>query len=126
MKNVGLDLEGFGVDETSPVLPTTTAVATSQEVPIQPEVASQSTLMPQVVSTTSDPVVHANSSSNQLLAQIQQPLPLQATNGGQLQLVQGPDGQFVLQSAAATTPTLIAQTVRHNFECIWQVVLLGK
>ncbi|CAB4069666.1 unnamed protein product [Lepeophtheirus salmonis] len=48
-----------------------------------------------------------NASGSQLVAQIQQPLPIQGTPN-QLQLVQGPDGQFVLQSAVQQ-PTILTQ-----------------
>ena len=40
----------------------------------------------------------------------------QPTSSNQLQLVQGPDGQFILQSAPApapATPTILSQTVRY-------------
>jgi hypothetical protein len=43
----------------------------------------------------------------------------QPTSSNQLQLVQGPDGQFILQSAPAPaqpTPTILSQTV-SSLEC---------
>ena len=74
MKDVGLDLEGFGVDEQS------------LEAAL-PDIASQQ---------------QQQQSGSQLLAQIQQPLPMQpaaaAPTSGQYQLVQSADGQFMLQA----------------------------
>uniref|UniRef100_A0A0K2UW65 Putative LOC100679230 [Nasonia vitripennis] n=1 Tax=Lepeophtheirus salmonis TaxID=72036 RepID=A0A0K2UW65_LEPSM len=92
MKDVGLDLEGFHEDSQN------SADDSSNTKPSQ--ILSSSSILD---STPSAP----NASGSQLVAQIQQPLPIQGTPN-QLQLVQGPDGQFVLQSAVQQ-PTILTQ-----------------
>ena len=169
MKDVGLDLEGFGVDEASAqaalsAAGNVTAATTLPMVPHQGFNASQNSIgnmslpsaaaaavqgislpggsfsitgasaanvsgvgnipllnntQPVAASSTLSSVqgVPLPSPGNQLVAQLQQPLPLQPTTANQLQLVQGPDGQFILQSAPAPTqaaPTILSQTSIAN------------
>ena len=169
MKDVGLDLEGFGVDEASAqaalsAAGNVTAASTLPIVPHQGLNASQGSIgnmslpsaaaaavqgislpggsfsitgasaanvsgvsnipllsntQPVAASTTLSSVqgVPLPSPGNQLVAQLQQPLPLQPTTANQLQLVQGPDGQFILQTAPAPTqaaPTILSQTSIAN------------
>lgn len=107
MKDVGLDLDGFGMEDTdasSVDNDTVTAPNAQPELPTQPVALS--------VITTDSSISSTSTSGSQILAQIQQPLPLQtAPSQQQLQLVQGPDGQFVLQNATIPTPTIMAPSV---------------
>ncbi len=123
MKDVGLDLEGFGVEDGSGTSQGVEDVVPQQ---LQPSLQStpiqlptQPTALP-ISLGASDPVQPpslASNSGSQLLAQIQQPLPLTATPAAapapqqqqQLQLVQGPDGQFVLQSSVPQPQPFVAQ-----------------
>ncbi len=106
MKDVGLDLENFGMEDGA------SGSGTGSDDP-QPQ-PQQVSLPTQPTLVSADGLAGLDASSSQLLAQIQQPLPLQSTTTGQLHLVQGPDGQFMLQSAPTPAPTIIAQTVRSH------------
>eukprot|EP00095_Tigriopus_kingsejongensis_P004733 maker-scaffold719_size106944-snap-gene-0.25 protein:Tk04733 transcript:maker-scaffold719_size106944-snap-gene-0.25-mRNA-1 annotation:"hypothetical protein BRAFLDRAFT_85667" len=63
-------------------------------------------------------------SGSQLLAQIQQPLPMQGVGSNQLQLVQGPNGQYVLQQTAQPTTTYITQQALGDSSSV-QAILAG-
>lgn len=93
MKNVGLDeLDGYNAENET----------NNQQ---QPN-AIISTQGGQQIMTT--PLTLATSGGNQIVAQIQpQQIQVQPAASNQYQLVQGPDGQFILQSIA--TPTILTQ-----------------
>ena len=104
MKDVGLDIENsFGASSS-----------TTEEASISSELSTQHPIAP-------PPVSAVMSSGSQLLAQIQQPLPMQnatTANNQQYQLVPGSDGQFVLQP----TTTIIAANAPDASHLIPQVV----
>ncbi len=141
IKDIGIDLGEFGMDESvTDQQDLTDATIHGQsnqqpplshmpgiQLPTQPATLSLSdtggAMLPagtHIQSIPTAPVASASSAS-QLVAHIQQPLPLAAAGAataaatttataatGQLQLIQGPDGQFVLQSAPTT---ILAQQV---------------
>ncbi len=146
MKDVGLDLEGFGLEDggsqsvdlavqpqqLQPAAQLQQLQPTGIQLPTQPAslsltlgtsdgssiVSSGGVLAQGLPSGTQlqgapqsqPPPPSMASSGSQLVAQIQQPLPLNpAPAAGQLQLVQGPDGQFVLQSSGQLPTSLLAQ-----------------
>lgn len=94
MKNVGLDeLDGYNAENET--------TASNQQAN-----AIISTQGGQQIMTT--PLTLATSGGNQIVAQLQpQQIQVQPAASNQYQLVQGPDGQFILQSIA--TPTILTQ-----------------
>ncbi|TRY74452.1 hypothetical protein TCAL_10091 [Tigriopus californicus] len=107
MKDVGLDLDNFGMEEGAH--PTPISFDTSS-ITLPTIAQTAGTLQASTLSMmTSDTTTGLPVSGSQLLAQIQQPLPMQTANTNQLQLVQGPNGQFVLQSTAQPTTAYITQ-----------------
>lgn len=102
MKDVGLDdLDGYNAEAAS-------------EVQQQQQTAIISSTQGQTIMTA--PLTLATSGGNQIVAQIptQQIQIQQPAANNQFQLVQGPDGQFILQS----TPTILAQAVSPLNLCV--------